>query len=309
MRLQEEKHKYAVADLLLLITAMVWGFGFVAQRAGMEHVGPFTFNGIRFLLGGICLLPLCGFRPKNKSIAPDRSGAVSPLKAGFLAGCLLFCGAGLQQVGLLYTSAGKAGFITGLYVIFVPVVGLMFGRRTGAGTWIGALLATFGMYFLSVRADFTMSAGDLLVLAGAVFWALHVLLLGYLSPRTHPLRLAMVQFLVCGLFSMIIALYFESFTTREVMAASIPILYGGLGSVGVGYTLQTVAQRWAHPAHASILLSLEAVFAAVGGWWLLDEVLSNRGLFGCGLMLIGMLISQLYPLFQKKYFAVIHGLR
>ena len=286
-----------VADLLLLVTALVWGFGFVAQRAGMEYVGPFTFNGVRFLLGGICLLPMT--LRADQAMAKEITAAIPPGKAGLQAGCLLFFGASLQQVGLLYTSAGKAGFITGLYVIFVPIFGLVFGRRTSCGTWIGALLATIGMYFLSVRSDFTMGPGDLLVLAGAGVWALHVLLLGYLSPRTHLLRLAMAQFLYCGLFSLIVALFFEAISLHAVYDAAIPILYGGLCSVGIGYTLQTVAQRWAHPAHASILLSLEAVFAAVGGWWLLGESLSGRGIFGCVLMLAGMLFSQVYPLLHR----------
>ena len=307
MRLQEEKHTFVVADLLLLVTALVWGFGFVAQRAGMEYVGPFTFNGIRFLLGGICLLPLIW--RTDQTMSAEIAAAIPSRKAGFLAGCLLFCGASLQQVGLLYTSAGKAGFITGLYVIFVPIFGLVLGQRTSCGTWLGALLATIGMYFLSVRVDFTIGAGDLFVLAGAGFWALHVLLLGYLSPRTHPVRLAMVQFLYCGLFSLIVALCFEVISLQAIYAAAIPILYGGLCSVGVGYTLQTVAQRWAHPAHASILLSLEAVFAAVGGWWLLGETLSGRGLFGCVLMLAGMLFSQLYPLLHRKRPPAVHNLR
>ncbi len=305
MRLQEEKHTFVVADLLLLVTALVWGFGFVAQRAGMEYVGPFTFNGIRFLLGGLCLLPMTV--RADHTMAKEVGAAMPPGKAGLWAGCLLFVGASLQQVGLLYTSAGKAGFITGLYVIFVPIFGLVLGRRTSCGTWLGALLATIGMYFLSVREDFTIGTGDLLVLAGAGVWALHVLLLGYLSPRTHPIRLAMAQFLYCGLFSLIVALCFETISLPAVYGATIPILYGGLCSVGIGYTLQTVAQRWAHPAHASILLSLEAVFAAVGGWWLLGETLSGRGLFGCGLMLVGMLFSQVYPLLRRKRVPLVHN--
>ncbi|HHD63074.1 MAG TPA: DMT family transporter [Desulfobulbaceae bacterium] len=295
------------ADLLLLLTALIWGFGFVAQRAGMEYIGPYTFNGIRFLLGGFCLLPLA--LRSDRSVSPEIPATIAPLKAGFYAGLVLFCGASLQQVGLLYTSAGKAGFITGLYVIFVPIFGLFFGKQTGAGTWGGAFLATAGMYFLSVKADFSIGTGDMLVLIGAVFWALHVLLLSYLAPRTHPVRLAMVQFLFCGLLSLIIAMIAEVITLKTIVAAAIPILYGGICSVGIGYTLQVVAQRRAHPAHASILLSLEAVFAAIGGWWLLGEVLSVRGLFGCGLMLGGMLFSQLYPLYRRKRYLATNGLR
>jgi len=296
--MQGEKQQAVTADLLLLLVALVWGFGFVAQRAGMEHVGPYTYNGIRFLLGGFCLLPLvlCSHRSRTVDLLPK----ISALKAGFPAGVILFVGATLQQIGLLYTTAGKAGFITGLYVIFVPMFGILLGQRTGIGTWIGALLATAGMYLLSVQADFSINTGDLLVLIGAVFWALHVLLLGYLSPRTFPVQLAMVQFLFCGLFSLLVAAVMETTTVQAVADAAVPILYGGLCSVGIGYTLQVVAQRRAHPAHAAILLSLEAVFAAVGGWWLLSEVLSARGLTGCGLMLGGMLLSQLYPLLKKK---------
>ena len=296
--MQEEKQEVMVSDLLLLIVALIWGFGFVAQRAGMEHVGPYTYNGIRFLLGGICLLPLAmrTSQGRRSYLSPK----INPLSAGFLAGLILFAGASLQQIGLVYTSAGKAGFITGLYVIFVPIFGLLFRQRTGFGTWIGALLATVGMYLLSAQADFSIAKGDLLVLIGAVFWALHVLVLGYLSPRTIPIRLAMVQFLFCGLFSLIVALLTESITLQSIVDAAIPILYGGLCSVGIGYTLQVVAQRRAHPAHAAILLSLEAVFAAVGGWWLLGEVLSPRGLTGCGLMLGGMLLSQIWPLVWQK---------
>jgi len=298
VRLQGEKQKTMAADLLLLLTALVWGLGFVAQRAGMEYIGPYTFNGIRFLLGGLCLLPLA--LGADRSDSAEMPARLSSLKAGFPAGLVLFCGASLQQVGLLYTSAGKAGFITGLYVILVPVFGLIFGKQTGFGAWAGALLATTGMYFLSVKDDFSIGTGDLLVLIGAVFWALHVLLLGYLSPRAHPVRLAMVQFIICGLLSLFIAVPTEVITLESIAAAAIPILYGGLCSVGIGYTLQVVAQCRAHPAHASILLSLEAVFAAIGGWWLLDEVLSVRALVGCGLMLGGMLFSQLYPLYRRN---------
>ncbi len=296
--MQGEKQKTVTADLLLLLVALIWGFGFVAQIAGMEHVGPYTYNGIRFLLGGLCLLPLALRVHRSRTV--DQLPKISALKAGFPAGVILFAGATLQQIGLLYTSAGKAGFITGLYVIFVPIFGLFLGQRTGIGTWIGALLAAVGMYLLSVQADFSINKGDLLVLIGAVFWALHVLLLGYLSPRTYPVRLAMVQFLFCGLFSLLVAAVIEATTVQAIADAAIPILYGGLCSVGIGYTLQVVAQRRAHPAHAAILLSLEAVFAAIGGWWLLAEVLSARGLTGCGLMLGGMLLSQLYPLLHKR---------
>ncbi len=285
--------RQATADLLLLAAALIWGFGFVAQRMGMEHVGPLTFNGLRFLLGGVWLLPLaiCG-RPRFLPEAPKR---IPVLRAGCWAGLLLFCGAYLQQSGLVYTTAGKAGFITDLYVILVPIFGLFFGQSANPGTWLGALLATAGLYLLSIQGDCLIGRGDLLVLAGTIFWALHVLLLGYLSPRTHPLRLALVQYLFCSLLSLALAIPLERPDGRALLAATGPVLYGGVCSVGIGYTLQVVAQRWAHPAHAAILLSLEAVFAAFAGWWLLDETIPGRGITGCGLMLAGMLLSQLWP--------------
>jgi len=290
--MQGEKQSAITADLLLLLVALIWGFGFVAQRAGMEHIGPYAFNGIRFLLGGLCLLPLVLRSQRSPLTFTNR---VPLLYAGGLAGLVLFAGATLQQLGIQYTTAGKAGFITGLYVVIVPLIGIFFRQVTGMGTWIGAILAVIGMYLLSVRGAMVIDPGDLLVLIGAFFWAIHVLLLGYLSPRTVPVRLAMVQFFVCGLLSLVISFCIESITLSAIKEAAIPILYGGIGSVGAGYTLQVVVQRRAHPAHAAILLSLESAFAALGGWWLLNEHLSIRGITGCALMLAGMLISQLWP--------------
>ncbi|MFP7754391.1 DMT family transporter [Thermodesulfobacteriota bacterium B35] len=284
-------------DLLLLLVAGIWGFGFVAQRAGMEHLGPHAFNGIRFLLGSLILVPMaCG-----DTMPPRETGRRIPaLAAGILPGLVLTAGAALQQVGLQYTTAGKAGFITGLYVIMVPLLGLLLGQRTEQGTWLGGVLAVLGLYLLSIRGDFSIGRGDLLELIGAVFWAVHVLLLSYLSPRTNPIRLAMVQFAICGLLSMVLAVRLESISMAAIREAAVPLAYCGICSVGIGYTLQVVVQRRAHPAHAAILLSLEAPFAAFGGWWLLDETLSVRAMAGCLLMLAGMLTSQLWPLLPGK---------
>jgi len=290
--MQGEKQSTVTADLLLLLVALIWGFGFVAQRAGMEHIGPYAFNGIRFLLGGLCLIPLVLLMQPS---LPASTHRIPLLYSGGLAGSVLFAGATLQQLGIQYTTAGKAGFITGLYVVIVPLIGLFFRQATSNGTWIGAILATVGMYLLSVHGILSIDPGDLLVFIGAIFFAIHVLLLGYLSPRTDPVRLAMVQFFVCGLLSLFVAFCIETITLSAIREAAIPILYGGVGSVGAGYTLQVVVQRRAHPAHAAILLSLESAFAALGGWWLLDEHLTARGITGCALMLAGMLISQLWP--------------
>ncbi|PIE55974.1 MAG: EamA family transporter [Desulfobulbus propionicus] len=297
--MQQKKDHHFFSDLLLLLTAMVWGFGFVAQRVGMEHLGPYSFNGFRFLLAGLCLIPLALLlRHKDKPALPE--GRIHSGLAGSLAGLFLFAGATLQQLGLQFTTAGKAGFITGLYVVLVPIIGLLLHQRTTIGAWLGAILATIGLYLLSVRGINNISYGDLLELVGTIFWALHVLTLGYLSPRTAPIQLAIVQFFVCGLLSLGVAAVTESITSAGIRGAILPVLYGGCVSVGVGYTLQVLVQRRAHPAHAAILLSLESPFAAFGGWWLLGEHLSLRGVIGCCLMLLGMLTSQLWPFLSQQ---------
>jgi len=289
------------ADALLLLTATIWGFAFVAQRVGMEYVGPFTFNGVRFALGSLSLVPLLFLLDRKGSSARalvPRASRRTILWGGGLAGLFLFSGASLQQVGLVYTTAGNAGFITGMYVVIVPIMGLFLRQRTHLGTWLGVLLAAVGLYFLSITEELTIAWGDLLVLIGAFFWAAHVLIIGRLSPRMDALKLAITQFAVCALLSLMTALVMETWTWDGLRQAAVPILYGGLGSVGVAYTLQVVAQKDAHPAHAAIFLSMEAVFAAIGGWWLLNEVLTTRALFGCGLMLFGMLFSQLWGILR-----------
>jgi drug/metabolite transporter (DMT)-like permease len=292
----KHSREHIQADLLLLLVACVWGFGFVAQRAGMEYLGPYTFNGIRFLLGAVCLFPLTLLK-KNSHEEGRGQGMklIPPLQAGLLAGMFLFAGATLQQLGLQYTTAGKAGFITGLYVVLVPVIGLFFGQRTHLGTWLGGFLAVTGLYFLSIEGDWGISYGDLLEVAGAFFWACHVLLLSYLSPRTNSLKLAMFQFFLCGAMSLVVGFVLENIHVVHIIQAWVPLFYGGVISVATGYTLQVVVQKKAHPAHAAILLSLESAFAALGGWLLLAETLSLRAFLGCVLMLMGMIASQLWP--------------
>ena len=294
-------HLTLKSDALLLLTATIWGFAFVAQRVGMAHVGPFTFNGVRFALGALALLPVLLRFGRRSAPADGDGGRISTLKmagGGALAGAALFLGASLQQVGLVYTTAGNAGFITGLYVVIVPLLGLMWGQRSDFGTWAGVVLAAAGLYLLSVTDRFTIAFGDLLELAGAFMWAAHVHIIGWLSPRVPAVKLALMQYAACSALSLATALVFESPQWIGIWRAAVPILYGGVMSVGIAYTLQVVAQRHALPAHAAILLSLEAVFAAIGGWLLLDERLSFRALVGCGLMLAGMLMSQLFGLWR-----------
>ncbi|MER2558991.1 MAG: DMT family transporter [Candidatus Competibacter denitrificans] len=287
------KPKALKAEFLLCLAAMIWGSAFVAQRLGMAHVGPFTYNGARFLLGALSLLPLLMIRQRVSF--PTQSGnRWSILLGALLAGLLLFAGASLQQVGIVYTTAGKAGFITGLYVVLVPILGLLWGQRTPWATWVGIVLAVVGLYLLTVTEDLTLAKGDGLVLISAFFWAGHVLVIGWLSGKhIEPIMFAWIQFMVCAVLSLMVAVVVEPIRLAGLEGAALPILYGGVLSVGVAYTLQVVAQRDAPPAHAAIILSLETVFAVLAGWVVLQETLSNRGLIGCGLMFAGMLSSQL----------------
>ena len=279
---------------LLLLSAVIWGFSFVAQRVGMRYVGPFTFNAVRFALGSLVLIPFAMSAVRRRYPAGSDGGAWkrAALLGGAVAGAVIFIGVSFQQIGIQYTTAGKSGFITGLYVVLVPVLGLAIGRKTSTGTWIGVLLAAIGLYLLSFTGVFTISKGDMIVLGGTVFWAIHVLLISGLIHRTDGVLLAMVQFAACSLLSFAAALIFEKIEIAGIMAAAVPILYGGLMSVGIAYTLQVIAQRRTPPAHAAIILSLETVFAALGGWIALGEIIPARGLAGCALMLIGIVVSQ-----------------
>ena len=290
------------ADILMLIAAAIWGFAFVAQRQGMETMGPFLFNATRFLIGVGVLSPLVWYlSKKNKISNKEEVSTKKIIFAGTIAGFFLFTACSFQQVGLQYTTAGKAGFITGLYIFFVPLIGLFLGQKTGSGTWLGAIIALIGLYLLSIKEDFSIAEGDLLQLICAVFFAAHVLVIGYLAKRMDPLKLSLVQYCITGALSLFIAIAIEVITWDMIVDTAIPLLYAGVMSIGVGYTLQVVAQQHAKSSHAAIILGLEGAFAVLGGWLLLDEYLSTRGLIGCGLMLTGMFLSQLLPkLSQKK---------
>ncbi len=277
-----------LAHGLLLLTAAVWGFAFVAQRAGMAHVGPFTYNAARFALGAAALEVFLHHRDRRAS-RPRPSGRA---RHGLMLGLLIFAGASLQQAGLVYTTAGKAGFITGLYVVLVPLLAALSGRAPRPAVWLGAWLAVVGLYLLSVTDAWRIQKGDLLVLLSAFFWALHVLTVDRFVGHNDSLRLAARQFWVVAALSAVVALLGERPAWAGLWAAGPAILYGGLISVGVGYTLQVVAQRHAEPGLAAIILSLEAVFALLGGVVLLGEAVTPRGLLGAGLMLAGMVLAQ-----------------
>ncbi len=285
------------ADLFLLIAAGIWGTTFVAQRVGMDSLPPMFYTGARFLLGALVILPLVWrVREADGRRLPLYSGAW----AGLQAGLVLFCGISAQQIGLLHTSTANAGFITGLYVVLVPLVGILFGQALSLGVALGAGLAAVGLYLLSVKQGFQISYGDSLQFLGALCWTAHVLLLSHLTRYHEPIRLAWQQFMVCAVLSLISAWIWENPSWNGIVAGWIPLLYGGLLSVGVGFTLQVLAQSHAPAAHAAIILSLEAVIAALAGWVVLNESLSWRALLGCALMLAGMLVAQLMPLYSRR---------
>lgn len=280
------------AIVMLWLTAAIWGFAFVAQRAGMEYIGPFTFNGIRFILGSISLLPLIlWLKFKQKSPSGKHKNII---KGGLLAGIVLFAGASLQQAGMVYTEAGKAGFITGFYVILVPLIGIFIGQHITKLLWAGALIALAGLYLLTINGPFVLQKGDFLILLSAFFWAVHVQVINKLVDTHAALPLSAFQFAVCGILSLVSGFIFETINMESILQATLPLLYGGFMSVGIAYTMQVVAQQHVHPAYASIILSFETVFAVVGGWLILGELLSLQNLAGCFLMLTGIVIVQVW---------------
>ncbi len=278
------------ADLLLLVVAAIWGFSLVAQSMGLDYLGPFGFNAGRFLLGAVTLLPIFLFfhRPQQINWRPMFIGSLT-------AGFCLFMGASLQQAGLQYTTAGNAGFITSMYIVLVPVFGLALAQKTGMNTWVGAMFALLGLYLLSVSDSFEVNSGDALILLGACFWAGHVLVIAKLARELDNLLLSLLQFLFCGFLCAFIALVWETdrFVVINLVAAWQPLLFAGVLTVGIGHTLQVIGQKSAPASHAAIIMSLEAVFAALGGWLWLNEHLSNRELTGCMLMLAGVVLSQI----------------
>lgn len=289
------------ADGLLMLVAIIWGFAFVAQRSGMEVIGPFAFNAARFALGALSLLPVLllnrrrNARKEAVESGPRHLGPWNRVRWAVAAGTVLFLAVSLQQIGLVSTTAGNAGFITCLYVVLVPMVGFFLGRTTGVRIWIGAVLSLIGLYVLSVGAGFTLAPGDLLELIGAFFWTGHILVISHIGSRMEALELSVGQFATCSILSLVAALIREPNAFAGLIPAAIPILYGGLLSTCVAYTLQIVAQRTAHPAHASIIFSMEALFAAIGGVLILHEAVTTRLLVGGVLMFVGMICSQLEP--------------
>lgn len=286
--------KTLISELLLLIAAIVWGFAFVAQKVGMDSIGPLAYNGVRFLVGSITLLPIIWFIDRKKTKNSDiKSSKIILWKAGILSGLILFAAATIQQIGIVYTTAGNAGFITSLYVILVPVFALFLKHKVHFQTWLGAIIALAGFYLLSVNEGFTLVLGDALVLLSAVFWAIQVLLASYYASKVSIIKLAAIQFTLTGILSLVLSFFFETYELQNILDAAIPILYGGVMSVGLAFSLQLIAQKNVKPSHAAIILSSESLFAAIGGWILLNEQLSHREITGAVLILAGIILSQL----------------
>ena len=294
------------ANLMLLLTAFIWGFGFVAQDEAMKHLDAYSFNALRFLLGALSLLPLVCFSGTTK--ASSFNGGKPFWVIGGLAGIALLFGATLQQLGIDVlgndpneATEGKAGFITGLYLVIVPLIGFCLRQKIDKLTIVGTLVATYGLYLLSIKEGLTIGEGDSLVLIGAFFWAVHVQVVGYAAKyKLDPLKLAILQYSICAALSL--GLYFLNYHVLEIgvdklslqstLDASGAILFAGFVSVGVAYTLQIIAQRHVAPSRAAILLSLEAVFAVLAGWLWDGNLLDSRESWGCMLMFAGMMLSQ-----------------
>ena len=300
-------------SLLLLLTAFIWGVAFVAQSVGGEAVGCFTFNGVRSLIGAIVLIPVIFFLDgqKKKELGEEKfleqkGDKKTLILGGICCGVMLCIASNFQQFGISFTTVGKAGFITAMYILIVPIFGLFMKKKVGAKVWIGVVLATIGLYMLCMTSEsFSLSKGDFLVLICELFFSLHILIIDYFSPKVDGVRMSCIQFFVCGVISTAIAFVTESPSLHSILSGWLPILYAGVLSCGVAYTLQIVGQKNMDPTVASLILSLESVFSVLAGWVILNQTLSGREILGCILMFLAIILAQLpekqkNPLFFRK---------
>ena len=285
-------------SLLLLLTAVIWGIAFVAQSAGMDYVGPLTFLCVRSLIGGAALLPVLWFLERQKSDTQKQEERTPEkrrllIKGGILCGLALCFASSFQQYGIQFTTVGKAGFITACYIILVPIAGLFFGKRCGLNIWIGVLLAVGGLYCLCITETLRIGKGDILVLICAFIFSAHILVVDHFSPLVDGVKMACIQFFVCGLVSGAGMLLLEHPAVSDILMAWQSILYAGLLSSGVGYTLQIVGQKGLNPTVASLILSLESVVSVLAGLVILHQTLSSREVLGCVLMFAAIVLAQL----------------
>ena len=284
-------------SFLLFLTSVIWGVAFVAQSAGMAYVGPFTYNGVRSVLGGLVLLPCIVLLDRVRGIAKNNANGIQNRNQLFLGGLscglILFAASSFQQFGIQYTSVGKAGFITAMYILLVPIMGIFIHKKAGLNVWIGVVFAVCGLYLLCMKTGFRLEKGDFLVLVCAVIFSLHILVIDYFSPKVDGVRMSCIQFWVCGVLSLICSFLFETPELHSILAAWKPVCYGGIMSCGVAYTLQIIGQRDMNPTVASLILSLESVVSVVAGFLILHQTMSRRELLGCCLMVAAIVMAQL----------------
>ncbi len=284
-------NKEKTAPLLLLLTAVIWGMAFVAQRKGMEYAGPLTFNGLRFMLGALALSPFIFFS-KNHNYPYRNWFHPKLLFHAAMASMALFLGSAFQQLGIVYTTAGKAGFITSFYIVLVPLYGMLKGKQPGSVYWMGTAVVLAGLFLITRETDFSLRMGDMLVLISAVFWSMHILILGKISGMHNAILLAFWQFSFAGILSLSPGLILEPLDLARLLDGWWPLVYTGVFSAGIGFTLQVAAQKHVKPKYTGLILSLEAAFAVIGGYLILGERLEPTAVAGCVLMLIGLLMAQ-----------------
>lgn len=287
--------------LILLVTALIWGFAFTAQSVGMDYVGPFTFNFTRNIIGAIVLIPVIivfdRIKRKEKEVCETESETKEDKKTlitgGVVCGSLLMAASAFQQFGVIYTSVGKAGFLTALYIVIVPILGLLYGRKCRANVWVGALTALIGFYFLCMDGTGGIVKGDIYLVISAFLFALQILAIDKYSPLVDGVKMSCIQFFVCGILFGILMLVFEDFNMKAVCDGAVPILYAGVMSCGIGYTLQIIGQKNYNPAAASLIMSLESVFSVLGGWLILHQTMSVREYIGCAVIFVAVILAQL----------------
>ena len=285
--------KKSTSHLLLLLVAFIWGSAFVAQSKGTEFVGPFTFNFVRYALGGMALIPIVLFQNRKK---PRGEEQFNTIKGGIVCGVFLFLGSTFQQMGVALTSAGKAGFITALYIVIVPLLGIVFGKKVPMKMWLCVGGAVAGFYLLCITEDFGISKGDLLVLVCAFMFSLHIMMIDRFNERNvDGVKMSCIQFFTVSVLSFVFMIILEKPIYDSIINAAPEILYAGILSSGVAYTLQIIAQKHADPTAATLILSMESVFAALAGWAILNEALNGRQIAGCVLVMIALIMAQTIP--------------
>ena len=291
------------SSLILLLTATIWGVAFVAQSVGMEYIGPFTFNAIRCVLGGLVLIPVILVLKKKKETGAEnqeKEDKKTLWAGGIACGVILCIASNLQQFGIMEASVGKSGFFTALYFVMIPVIGIFIGKRPGIKLWFCVALAVVGMYLLCMKdGSFTIERADIMLLLCALAFSFHILVVDYFSPKVDGVKMSCIQFFVCGVLSAVGMLFTETPAISNIQAAWLPLLYAGLLSCGVGYTLQIVGQKGINPVIASLIMSLESVISALAGWVILGQVLSPKEILGCVLMFVAIIITQI-PIGNKK---------